>query len=445
MKKIQDYKKILKEEGELPLDIDITAVDTKPVGSQDPSHDSQAGVETIPTGEGNEKTPDSKETNLENPVGGAPQEEVIVKADGPQDAPVKATSETDATVSAETAKTESITINGKRYKLIKEDEQMATLGTVIEPQKEEPKFIMYDGSPRAVLNDLGETVELLYDANTGETKTVNKNEVKEFMGEKVMKTAKQSKGRKVYEASEDVMIGKNYLLEKGDKFIVISEEEEKKDDEKKEDKPEKIKKEEPKEPEKKEESININGKRYRLVSEEAQPDKNGKYPFEDGYIKPEDDKKDKEEDKKEESFKNKKVYTVEEDVMIGKEVLLEKGDRFVVISEDEEKKEEPKEEKPEEKKEADKEEVKESKQKRFFKVKEKTDEEKMEKVRAAKEDGEKKEEPKEDKKEESITINGKRYKKVTEEDEEKKDDEKEKETETKVEEPKEDKKEECEK
>lgn len=220
-----------------------------------------------------------------------------------------------------------------------------------QPTQEETKFIIYQGEPRAVISDLGDMVEILLDPVTGETLAINKTEI-EGVYESAKKTVAKKKVKEAIVVKETVRVvtesGK-FFLDSGDKFIVLTEEEaeaETKDSEEDE-------KEDKKE-------------------EDAKPDKNGKYPFEKGYIKeedgtsmetPDDEKKDpsvapmaeeesgtedeksdadKAEDKaekKEESYKGKKkVYEVKEEVSVkseGKKVILEKGDKFIVLSEGE--------------------------------------------------------------------------------------------------------------
>jgi hypothetical protein len=218
----------------------------------------------------------------------------------------------------------------------------------------EPEFVIFENAPRAVISKTADTVTIIYEAISGTTKTIKKSQIKESFKIKEEdkkedekkpeddkkegedKAMKESLKKKVYTVKEEVKIIQDVgfiILESKDKFIVLEAEEK-----------------EPEEIEKKE--------------EDAKKDANGKYPFEKGYVKEaegdekdnkedaekakaagmsiedwEKSEKDKEHDKKQESVK--KIYKVKEEVSIIQEdnslVILEKGDKFMLIEQDEQK------------------------------------------------------------------------------------------------------------
>lgn len=244
MKKIPT--KLINEEDLNLMDTDSTKVDTKPVGNQDPK---QVDQTTPVKAEGGEATPPSKEEPALLTAKDAGETTTI--ADGPQDAPI----------------VESV------------------------------KFVIYEGLPRAVISETDEKVELLYDTETGEKKTVEKSECKESWKPKTAKTLKESKNK----ASLKEMF-KNRIVEIVSSVSVLTETA----------------------------KVLLEKKDFIVVLEEAEGDE----PEIEKKEETEDDTKEVKADKKEESFMGKKIFKVSEDSMISETKMLEKGDKFVVLSEE---------------------------------------------------------------------------------------------------------------
>ena len=286
---INGIKYKLAEGEEAPLDTNITQTIQKPVGSQDPTHNDTAGTATMPVGTGNDKTPDSVITNIETPKGAEEQYKLTPIAKGPQDAPTKATSEVTTMPSAESVVHESIIdINGIKYKLIEDvpttnaiigsaikdgnsgeainhpvpesnaiptnspevgipltlqvssentnktpEQPIVPVTTLEVPVTESIKFVIYNKKPCAILSESEKTYTILEDAETGDTKEIDKDKIEDCVDEKgnalpkkaMNQTTESYKDKPIHIALEETEItlrdGRILTLEKNDKFIIL--------------------------------------------------------------------------------------------------------------------------------------------------------------------------------------------------------------------------------